>query len=89
MVQCHPLDTSLLSFPPGSPPFTPPPLPTLQVDVSHVWISLSSICLAFVFVFGNSVRTLYESVLFLFVVHSFDVGDTIQLTSIPNDSFKV
>ena len=31
--------------------------------------------LAFVFVFGNNVRQMYESVFLLFIVHPFDVGD--------------
>jgi hypothetical protein len=43
----------------------------------QLWISFSSITLAFVFVFGNSLRTVFESVIWLFMVHPFDVGDTI------------
>lgn len=31
------------------------------------------------FVFANSIRTIYESVVFLFVVHPFDVGDGILI----------
>ena len=45
------------------------------MDVSQVWVTVSSVLLAFVFVFGNNVRQLYESVFLLFVVHPFDVGD--------------
>jgi small-conductance mechanosensitive channel len=33
------------------------------------------------FVFANSIRTIYESVVFLFVVHPFDVGDGIFIGS--------
>ena len=47
------------------------------VDVSHLVISLSSMTLAGAFVFGNSLRTIYESVVFLFVVRAYKVGDAI------------
>lgn len=47
----------------------------LQVNVQQVWLTLSSGILAFVFIFGNNIRNLYESSLLLFVVHPFDVGD--------------
>lgn len=33
--------------------------------------------LAFAFVFGNSLRNMYESVIFLFVMHPYDVGDAL------------
>eukprot|EP00798_Chlamydomonas_sp_ICE-L_P026211 gene26211-11942_t len=51
-----------------------------NVNIGNLWVSISTFCLAFVFVFGNSLRTLYESVLFLFVIHPFDVGDWLQLS---------
>ena len=47
------------------------------VDVTHLLISLSSMTIAFAFVFGNNLRTIYESVLFLFVVRPYKVGDAI------------
>jgi small-conductance mechanosensitive channel len=47
------------------------------VDVTHLVISLSSMTLAFAFIFGNSLRTIYESVVFLFVVRPYKVGDTL------------
>ncbi|KAK9844135.1 hypothetical protein WJX81_005562 [Elliptochloris bilobata] len=50
-----------------------------NVDVSQVWMAVSSCLLGFVFVFGNSIRNLYEAVIFLFVVHPFDVGDVLLL----------
>jgi hypothetical protein len=51
----------------------------MQVNVQQVWLSLSSGVLAFVFIFGNNIRTIYESCLLLFVVHPFDVGDVLFL----------
>jgi small-conductance mechanosensitive channel len=35
--------------------------------------------LAFAFIFGNSVRNVFECVVWLFVVHPYDVGDTLVL----------
>ena len=35
--------------------------------------------LAFVFMFGNSIKQLFESVIFIFVIHPFDVGDAVLI----------
>ena len=51
----------------------------MQVDLSQAWLTFSSIVLAFAFVFGNSIRNMYEAVIFLFVVHPFDVGDVLLM----------
>ena len=51
----------------------------MQVDLSKAWLTFSSIVLAFAFVFGNSIRNMYEAVIFLFVVHPFDVGDVLLM----------
>ena len=51
----------------------------MQVDLSKAWLTFSSIVLAFAFIFGNSIRNLYEAVIFLFVVHPFDVGDVLLM----------
>ena len=45
----------------------------LGVDVMHVLISLSSVGLAFVFIFGNNMRTVYESLVFLFMIRPYQV----------------
>lgn len=42
-------------------------------DVGHLLISLSSISVAFAFVFGNSLKIIYECVLFLFVIRPYQV----------------
>ncbi len=44
-----------------------------------MWATITTILLAFVFVFGNSIRNIYEAVIFLFVVHPFDVGDVLLI----------
>jgi small-conductance mechanosensitive channel len=48
-----------------------------RTDVGHLLISLSSISVASAFVFGNSMKTIYESVIFLFVIRPYQVGDAI------------
>ena len=42
--------------------------------------------LALSFVFGNSVRAVFEAMIFLFIEHAFDVGDIIVVES---ESFVV
>lgn len=42
-------------------------------DVGHLVLSLSSMGLACAFVFGNSLRTIYESVVFLFIIRPYQV----------------
>ena len=54
-------------------------LTALQVNLTRTWLTVSSLLLSFVFVFGNSIRAIYESVVYLFVVRPFDVGDVILL----------
>ena len=53
--------------------------PDPQVNLRLAWIQFSSCIVAGAFVFANSIRTIYESVVFLFVVHPFDVGDGILI----------
>lgn len=47
------------------------------LNIGHMLLSLSSVAIALTFVFGNSLRTIYESVVFLFIVHPYSVGDRI------------
>ena len=51
----------------------------LQVDVSKVWISFSSIIVASSFIFSKAISDIFLSVIFLFVVHPYDVGDGIMI----------
>ncbi|KAL3133021.1 hypothetical protein ABBQ38_006930 [Trebouxia sp. C0009 RCD-2024] len=59
-------------------------LTIFDVDLQKTWVMFSSIVLAFAFVFGNSVRSVYESIIYLFVVHPFDVGDKIIVDSVSS-----
>lgn len=56
----------------------------LQVNVSKVWLTVSSVLLAFSFIFSVAISNTFESVVFLFVVHPFDVGDVILLVDPSN-----
>ena len=51
----------------------------LQVDLSKVWISFSSIIVASSFIFSKAISDVFLSVIFLFVVHPYDVGDGIMI----------
>lgn len=49
----------------------------VQISLDNMWTTVASGILGFSFIFGNSIRGVFESVLTLFVVHPFDVGDTV------------
>ncbi|KAH7282114.1 hypothetical protein KP509_35G012600 [Ceratopteris richardii] len=47
------------------------------VETPKILVFFTSIILPSVFMFGNSAKNLFESLIFLFVIHPFDVGDRI------------
>ncbi|KAK4755955.1 hypothetical protein SAY87_009712 [Trapa incisa] len=47
----------------------------LQLLTTRVIVFISSQLLLVVFVFGNTVKTVFEAIIFVFVMHPFDVGD--------------
>eukprot|EP00775_Hariotina_reticulata_P008975 gene8975-9150_t len=49
------------------------------LDIMKGFSTFSATVLALTFVFGNSVRQIYESMLFLFVEHAYDVGDLLEV----------
>ena len=51
-------------------------------NILEMWFTVSSMFLAFVFMFGNSIRQLFESVIFIFVIHPFDVGDSVLIKGV-------
>eukprot|EP00924_Labyrinthula_sp_SR-Ha-C_P013488 snap_masked-scaffold_5-processed-gene-4.23-mRNA-1 protein AED:1.00 eAED:1.00 QI:0/-1/0/0/-1/1/1/0/733 len=53
-----------------------------DVDVSQTWLTISSIILSFSFIFGNSVRALFENLVFLYFVRPYDVGDAVRLDGV-------
>ncbi|XP_024536127.1 mechanosensitive ion channel protein 5 [Selaginella moellendorffii] len=47
----------------------------LGIATSHLLIFASSQLLLIVFIFGNTCKTVFEAIIFLFVMHPYDVGD--------------
>lgn len=56
-------------------------LMVFNVDLTKVWLTMSSIIVAFSFSFSNSIMNLFNSVILLFVVHPFDVGDALLIAT--------
>ncbi|CAI9117010.1 OLC1v1018316C1 [Oldenlandia corymbosa var. corymbosa] len=54
----------------------------LKVASTHFFIFLSSQVLLVVFMFGNTVKTTFEAIIFLFVMHPFDVGDRVEVEGV-------
>ncbi|XP_071703540.1 mechanosensitive ion channel protein 6-like [Rutidosis leptorrhynchoides] len=54
----------------------------LKVATTHFFIFLSSQLLLVVFVFGNTCKTTFEAIIFLFVMHPFDVGDRCEVDAV-------
>ncbi len=49
----------------------------VQINLQKLWVTLGSIMVSLTFVFGNNMRSIYEAVVYLFVVHPYDVGDAV------------
>ncbi|XP_002983152.2 mechanosensitive ion channel protein 6 [Selaginella moellendorffii] len=47
----------------------------LGIATTHLLVALSSQLVLAVFVFGNTCKTVFEAIIFLFAMHPFDVGD--------------
>ena len=62
---------------------------TAQVDLYKTWLTCSTLVLAFSFSFSNTLKNLLEAIIYLFVVHPFDVGDGILVGTSGTDYFKV
>jgi mechanosensitive ion channel protein 4/5/6/7/8/9/10 len=51
----------------------------LEIATTHFFVFLSSQLLVAVFMFGNTLKTIFEAIVFLFVMHPFDVGDRCEV----------
>ncbi|XVE69659.1 hypothetical protein DITRI_Ditri10aG0008400 [Diplodiscus trichospermus] len=54
----------------------------LGIPVSHFLVFLSSQLLLAVFIFGNTCKTVFEAIIFLFIMHPFDVGDRCEVDGV-------
>ncbi|KAI6690814.1 hypothetical protein NL676_027642 [Syzygium grande] len=57
-------------------------LAILQVNVTHFLIVISSQLIVMAFVFGNTCKTIFEAIIYLFVIHPFDVGDRCEVDGV-------
>ena len=60
---------------PTRPPIDLPPCS--QVDLIKGFSTFSAILVAVTFMAGSSAKSIFETILFLFVQHPFDVGDVV------------
>ncbi|GMH04646.1 hypothetical protein Nepgr_006486 [Nepenthes gracilis] len=54
----------------------------LGVPITHFLVFLTSQLLLLTFVFGNTFKTTFEAIIFLFVMHPFDVGDRCEVEEV-------
>lgn len=59
--------------------YFPPFLVPLGLLLAKLVDLRSAILRSWVFVFGNMAKTLFEAIVFIFVMHPFDVGDRIEI----------
>nr|XP_011459091.1 PREDICTED: mechanosensitive ion channel protein 8-like [Fragaria vesca subsp. vesca] len=54
----------------------------LGIPITHFLVFISSQILLVVFIFGNTCRTVFEAIIFLFVMHPYDVGDRCEVDGV-------
>ncbi|KAI7750645.1 hypothetical protein M8C21_012691 [Ambrosia artemisiifolia] len=54
----------------------------LNIATTKVLVLFSSQLLVVAFIFGNTCKTIFESIIFLFVIHPFDVGDRCEIDGV-------
>lgn len=54
----------------------------LRIPITHFLVFISSQILLVVFIFGNTCKTVFEAIIFLFVMHPYDVGDRCEVDGV-------
>ncbi|KAK9748525.1 hypothetical protein RND81_02G064100 [Saponaria officinalis] len=54
----------------------------LGVPITHFLVFVSSQVVVLAFMFGNACKTTFEAIIFLFVMHPFDVGDRCEIDGV-------
>ncbi|KAF5786222.1 putative mechanosensitive ion channel MscS, LSM domain superfamily [Helianthus annuus] len=54
----------------------------LNIATTKVLVLISSQLVLVAFIFGNTCKTIFESIIFLFVIHPFDVGDRCEIDGV-------
>lgn len=55
----------------------------MEIATTKVLVFLSSQLVAAAFMFGSTCKTIFEAIIFVFVMHPFDVGDRCVVDGIP------
>lgn len=55
----------------------------LEIATTNLLVLISSQLVLAAFAFGNTCKNVFESIMFLFVAHPFDIGDRIVLDGVP------
>lgn len=58
----------------------------MEIATTKVLVFLSSQLVAAAFVFGSTCKTMFEAIIFVFVMHPFDVGDRCVVDGVPVSS---
>lgn len=58
----------------------------LGIATTHILVFISSQLLLVVFIFGNTCKTVFEAIIFLFVMHPYDVGDRCEIEGVQVNS---
>jgi len=53
-----------------------------QLEVGSMWVSITSVVLAGAFVFGNTLRVMFETLVRHFSTHPFDVEDKLDVPGV-------
>lgn len=54
----------------------------LKIASTHIFVLVGSQMLLVAFMFGNTCKTTFEAIIFLFVMHPFDVGDRCEVDGV-------
>ena len=54
----------------------------LGIATSKLLLFVSSQIVVVAFIFGNTCKTIFEAIIFLFVMHPFDVGDRCEIDGV-------
>lgn len=57
----------------------------MEIATTKILVLLSSQLVVAAFMFGNTCKTIFESIIFVFVMHPFDVGDRCVVDGIQVD----
>eukprot|EP00873_Tetraselmis_striata_P005195 jgi/Tetstr1/425459/TSEL_015906.t1 len=60
-----------------------------RIDILAGFSAFSATVLALSFIFGNTIRNLFESMLFLFVEHPYDIGDWVEIEGKAYEVVKI